>query len=60
MPAGEYRFNGESQAIRIQSKDAKHVATVLPRTIAAKLSGGEVKLIFDIARSVLSSPGVVG
>jgi hypothetical protein len=47
LPAGEYRFNGEGQAIRIQSKDGKQVVTELPlRTIAAKLSGSEVKLTF--------------
>jgi hypothetical protein len=47
LPAGEYRVTGETQIVRIQSKDGKQNATVLPvRTVGSARTTGDVKLTF--------------
>lgn len=47
LPAGEYSVNGETQVVRIQSKDGKQNATVLPfRTLGSGRTANDVKLAF--------------
>ena len=47
LPAGEYSVNGETQLVRIQSKDGKQHVIALPfRTQKASQSQNESKLTF--------------
>jgi hypothetical protein len=47
LPAGEYKVTGETQIIRIQSKDGNQNATVLPlRTVGTARTNYEAKLTF--------------
>ena len=47
LPAGEYKITGETQIVRIQSKDGKQNATVLPaRTVGGARLASEAKLTF--------------
>ena len=47
LPAGEYKITGENQIVRIQSKDGKQNATVLPaRTVGSARVASNAKLTF--------------
>ena len=47
LPAGEYKITGETQIVRIQSKDGKQNATVLPaRTVGGARIATNTKLTF--------------
>src|SRR5262245_38212364 len=46
MPTGEYPVSSEAQIIRIQSKDGKERATVLPVRIVGTKPADQVKLTF--------------
>ena len=46
LPAGEYTFTADSQALRIRSKDGRSNAIALPRTVGSFRIMSETKLTF--------------